>query len=185
MIRRNNARTSCAKTAGAPRVFLSGLCVLFFGSFVGCGSSESAQYLPVFPAAGTVQVDGKPPVGAFLVLHPKAGFQRGPDGELVRPHGVVGEDGSFQLTSYQTNDGAPVGEYIVTFELRKVLKYAGGDAGPGPNLIPAQYTKVGTSPVVVKIEATRNHLPSISLTAARPNKQSTASRNSPSAARSL
>jgi hypothetical protein len=161
------------------------ICAALLSAVVGCGSSENAAWLPVFPASGTVSVDGRPPAGAFVVLHPKAGYQRAPDGELVRPHGIVREDGTFELTSYKTGDGAPVGEYVVTFELRKVVTYPSGDAGPGPNLIPSKYAKPNTSPVTVKIEAASNSLPPIVLSAARPEKRPAVARNSTQSVRGL
>ena len=139
-----------------------GAALLAIGSFAatGCGSSNNADRLPVFPTSGSVSIDGQAPAGAFVVLHPKSDYRRAPDGELVRPHGTVREDGTFELTSYKTDDGAPVGEYVVTFELRK-CHYSGGDAGPGPNLIPSKYVKPNTSPVIVTIEAANNGLPPI------------------------
>ncbi len=151
----------------------------------GCGSSTEPGRLPVFPTSGSVRLDGQVPAGAFVVLHPKADYQRAPDGELVRPHGQVQSDGTFDLTSYGSNDGAPLGEYIVTLEFRKIVKYPSGDAGPGPNLIPAKYAKPNTSPVVVRVDAGTNRLPPISLSTAKAEKQLTAARVSPVAPRGL
>jgi len=34
--------------------------------------------------------------------------------EGLCPHGIVGPDGSFRLTTYKTGDGAPLGTYAVT-----------------------------------------------------------------------
>jgi hypothetical protein len=166
---------------------LIGLALFAMGLFAatGCGSSNNADRLPVFPTSGTVSIDGQAPTGAFVVLHPKADYQRSPDGELVRPHGLVRGDGTFELTSYSSNDGAPTGEYIVTLELRKVVQYSGGDAGPGPNLIPAKFAKPNTSPVIVRIEAGTNRLPPISLSIPRSEKQLTATRYSPTGSRGL
>jgi hypothetical protein len=130
--------------------------------------------LPVYPTSGSIRIDGQVPAGAFIVPHPNADYQRSPAGELVRPHGQVRDDGTFELTSYSSNDGAPLGEYIVTLELRKVVKYSSGEAGPGPNLIPAKFTRPNTSPVIVRVEAGTNRLPPISLSTPRSEKQLTA-----------
>jgi hypothetical protein len=169
------------------KIHLVGAALLAIGSFAatGCGSSANPDHLPVFPTSGTVSIDGQAPAGAFIVLHPKADYQRAPDGELVRPHGLVRGDGTFDLTSYHSNDGAPRGEYIVTLELRKIVKYSGGDAGPGPNLIPAKFAKPNTSPVIVRIEAGTNRLPPISLSIPRSEKQLTATRYAPTGSRGL
>jgi len=53
---------------------------------------------------------GQPAVGATVVFHSLT--DSGP--RAMRPHGVVRDDGTFQLTSYTTGDGAPEGEYSVT-----------------------------------------------------------------------
>ena len=89
-------------------VRLIGLALFAMGlsAATGCGSSNNADRLPVFPTSGSVSIDGRAPAGAFVVLHPKADYQRAPDGELVRPHGLVRGDGTFDLTSYSSNDGA-------------------------------------------------------------------------------
>ena len=167
-----------------PRLMPLALAATIFAA-AGCGSSTEPGRLPVFPTSGSVRLDGQIPAGAFVVLHPKADSQRAPDGELVRPHGQVQSDGTFELTSYSSNDGAPLGEYSVTLELRKIVKYPSGDAGPGPNLIPAKYAKPSTSPVVVRVDAGTNRLPPISLSTAKAEKQLTAARITPVASRGL
>jgi hypothetical protein len=121
----------------------------------GCGSKQDPNRLLVFPASGKLNIQGKIPAGAFLVLHPKnpaAGV------ESVRPRAHVKPDGSFELSSYESNDGAPAGEYAVTVEWRQTIKYPSGDAGPGPNLVPPKYTRPETSPVVIKIAEGTNQL---------------------------
>jgi hypothetical protein len=128
----------------------------------GCGS-KVADRLPVFPTTGQLKIQGQSPSGAFVVLHPHGMPGKGPDGVVVRPHGVVHCDGTFELTSYETGDGAPAGEYSVTIELRKVVKYPSGDSGPGPNLVPKKFTKPETSTIIVQITEGRNDLKPIVL----------------------
>jgi hypothetical protein len=129
---------------------------------VGCGSSSPAR-LPVFHTTGQVKIQGHPAAGAFVVLHPHGMPGKGPDGVVVRPHGIVHSDGTFELTSYETGDGAPAGEYSVTLELRKVVKYPSGDSGPGPNLVPKKFTKPETSTIIVEIVEGQNELKPIVL----------------------
>jgi len=124
----------------------------------GCGSSQNRDRVPVFPTKGSVKLEGTSPKGALIVLHPKNG-KHSSDGYTLRPHGTIRGDGTFELTSYETNDGAPVGEYAVTLELRKVIKFPNGGAGPGPNLVPKKYTKPDTSPLLVQIQSGPNDLP--------------------------
>jgi hypothetical protein len=69
-----------------------------------CGGRNS-----VYPVSGKVLFDGKPAEGAVVQFHPK-----NKSGKVVVPVGRVGADGTFRLTSYKQDDGAPAGEYTVT-----------------------------------------------------------------------
>jgi hypothetical protein len=80
-------------------------------SLVSCQPSESRK--PTFAVTGKLLINGKPGEHATVVLHPVGAT--GPD--AVRPRGKVAADGSFQLTTYDGNDGAPAGDYAVTVEL--------------------------------------------------------------------
>ena len=128
----------------------------------GCGSSQNRDRVPVFPTKGSVKLEGTSPKGALIVLHPKRGKQAS-DGNAIRPYATIHSDVTFELTSYDSNDGAPAGEYSVTVELRKVIKYPNGGAGPGPNLVPKKYTKPDTSPLLVQIQPGLNDLPPLVL----------------------
>src|SRR5262245_53947543 len=76
---------------------------------LGCG--QRGDQLPVYSVKGIANYNGKPMKGASIVLVPSK-----PDSKLkMPPFGVVGEDGSFAITSYGKGDGAPAGEYKVTF----------------------------------------------------------------------
>jgi hypothetical protein len=155
-----------AKTA-VKTMAIHGLRIIALGALLlpaaGCGSSHDCDRLPVFPTKGTVKLEGTSPKGALIVFHPKAGKLSASDGNTIRPHGTVRSDGTFELTSYETNDGAPAGEYLVTLELRKVVKYPNGNAGPGPNLVPKKYTKSDATPLLVQIQPGPNELPPIVL----------------------
>ena len=56
-------------------------------------------------------VNGKPAVGAFVLFIPALESANSPD---PRPRATVGDDGSFRLSTYGTEDGAPAGDYLVT-----------------------------------------------------------------------
>ena len=71
--------------------------------------------LRTYPVSGELFIDGKPAEDAFVYLHPSGGL---PDG-APRPFAQVDKDGRFTLSTYVSNDGAPAGEYIVTFEWRE------------------------------------------------------------------
>ena len=81
-------------------------------ALAGCGSSSpTGNQKPVHPVRGEVYFGTKPAAGAFVVFVP---VSEPPDAPDPRPRGHVNEDGSFRLSTYGVDDGAPAGEYIVT-----------------------------------------------------------------------
>jgi hypothetical protein len=113
-------------------------------SATGCGESE--KRVPVFPVSGKVTYLGQVPVGAQVVLYPV----NNPGASGVAPIGIVLDDGSFKVTAYDPEDGAPQGDYVATVQWFKITKEAGG---PGPNVIPKKYTNPKTSPIKVTVGA--------------------------------
>jgi hypothetical protein len=135
------------------------ICGALVTAFAGCGSSQGSDRVPVFPATGRLVYDGRPLAGAFVVLHPRGVEQ---SHRAPRPHAQVSTDGSFSLTSYETDDGAPAGDYAVTVELRPLVN-RGGDITAGPNILPPKYSRAETTPVTVQIAERRNDLPEIQI----------------------
>jgi hypothetical protein len=77
----------------------------------GCSSSDMRK---TFPVTGTVTINGAPAEPGVLVwLHPQ--FSEN-DKYPIHPQGQTTADGSFKITTYNTGDGAPEGEYVVTVE---------------------------------------------------------------------
>ncbi len=135
------------------------ICLPLLAALAGCGSSPSGDRQPVYPATGKLVYDGRPLAGAFVVLHPKGAAA----GHVVpRPHAQAAADGSFTLTSYESSDGAPAGNYTVTVELRPLVKH-GGDVTAGPNTLPPKYSRAETSPLTVQIAEGRNDLAEIQI----------------------
>jgi hypothetical protein len=125
----------------------------------GCGSSATqSDRLPVYPATGRVEYSGGPVGGAFVVFHPRGASEKG----APHPHGQVKSDGSYLLTSYESDDGAPAGDYDVTVELRRLVNH-GGDISAGPNVLPPKYGRPDSSPVKVRIAEGTNELPAIQI----------------------
>ena len=63
--------------------------------------------------SGRVQtIDGDPASDVRVTLHSSKIIA---EGDPFRPSGMTGDDGMFQLTTYETDDGAPVGSYAITF----------------------------------------------------------------------
>jgi hypothetical protein len=73
----------------------------------GCGG-DNFEKLPLYPASGTVKMDGKPFGPVSLRFEPEQAGGRG----FV---GTVDADGKItSVTTYKVGDGAPVGTYKVT-----------------------------------------------------------------------
>src|SRR4051812_4567692 len=75
-----------------------------------CSKGEAKK--PVFPVEGQLFIDDKAAANATIIFHPVD--ESLTDG--VKPRATVGKDGSFKLTTYTADDGAPAGEYRVTIE---------------------------------------------------------------------
>ena len=70
--------------------------------------------------SGRVQTsDGKPAAFVRVTLHSSKLVS---EGDPFRPSAMTDDDGVFQLTTYETHDGAPAGSYAVTFRWAKPQK---------------------------------------------------------------
>lgn len=147
-----------AERSGAGRFRLA-LTFLAFAIFpvVGCGEAESGR-VPVHPVLGAIQFHGQPIVGAFVSLHSKSGAGT----EVPKPRATVGPDGSFTLTTYEGQDGAPEGEYVLTVQWYKPVRQ-GAELVSGPNVLPRKYASPQTSDVRITVAAGENRLKPIQL----------------------
>jgi hypothetical protein len=73
-----------------------------------CGYGRPRTY----PVTGTVTVNGIPASGADVTLHPSGAEWA--DRWQQRPFGKVRGDGTFVLSTFALEDGAPAGDYVVT-----------------------------------------------------------------------
>jgi hypothetical protein len=118
-------------------------------SGVSCGAS---RFKKTYPARGRVLFEGKAPEGARVTFHPL-----GPsDPRAILPQAQVRADGSFTVSTYNFEDGAPAGEYAVAiFQLQ----------GRGPvNLLPARYQDPQTSGLRARVDEPDNELETFHLT---------------------
>lgn len=72
----------------------------------GCGDGRG----PVHLVYGKLMVDGVPAANASLAFHPLGST----DPIAPRAVGTTNPDGSFHLTTFVSDDGAPAGDYVVT-----------------------------------------------------------------------
>jgi hypothetical protein len=127
-------------------------------SAAGCGKDAGEPRVPVFPVKGEIVIDGQPTPGAFLVFHPVG--QTGRD--VLKPRGRANNDGTFQVGTYGSADGAPVGQYKVTVEYTPLVD-RDGDVRAGPNVVPSQYSKAETTPLSADVKEGENSLPRIEI----------------------
>jgi hypothetical protein len=112
----------------------------------GCGSSQ----LPVAPAKGQVFYRGKPLAFGSVMFQSNVG---------PPARGVIQRDGTFQLSTYGTNDGAVIGQHQVRIACFESQIPAGapvarsGEAGVGKSLIPPRYSNLDTSGLRVEVKA--------------------------------
>ncbi|MBX3437837.1 MAG: hypothetical protein KF861_10125 [Planctomycetaceae bacterium] len=110
------------------------VCLIAAHVFVGCSKPERPKTEPTFPVSGTVTIDGKPTPGVKVWMFKEAEAPGYVDPVLGAPHmGETGADGKFQITTYNTGDGAPVGDYVFGFFWQgnpKVVPFAIPDEVP-------------------------------------------------------
>jgi hypothetical protein len=108
-----------------------------------CGSGDGRK--PTFAVTGQVLDGSKPVANATVVLHPVN--ESGSD--VAKPRGTTKPDGTFTLTTYDGNDGAPAGEYRVTIE-----QWLAGRPDEGPSSrLPVKFAKPETSGLTATVTA--------------------------------
>ena len=115
------------------------------------GSSSNETRKPVHPVRGQLVVGGKPAGGAFVFFVP---VNEAPNPTDPRPRAQVREDGSFDVCMYRENDGAPVGEYIVT------IMWEGEG---GYDKLKGQYSDASKSKLRAVVKEGSNELPPFNL----------------------
>lgn len=109
---------------------------------------ERKVHQPVFPVHGAVSYQGRPAEGARVSFVPM-----GAVGSL-RPQATVGADGTFQLSTYELNDGAPSGRYAVAIVWPGPNPRSNGqgdDELPGPDRLNGRYSDPNHSPWQVEV----------------------------------
>ena len=130
------------------QAFSKGAAVAFLGFAVSLFWMHSPlRPVEVYPVKGRVVLEGQPLPNASVVLH-HVGKSKLPLG--LQPHATASEDGSFVVGTFESADGAPEGEFVATVYLRNPI-VVDGDIIPGPNVLPAVYSRPDTSPFRLKI----------------------------------
>jgi hypothetical protein len=123
----------------------------------GCSSSKKAPVC--YPVRGSVTSKGKPLAESVVVLHRMGGDVEGNQ----KPMAIAKPDGTFELTTYHSGDGAPPGEYAITAELRALVTGGEEPVRTGPNTLPAKYAKPDSSGLKHTVVEGDNEIPAIDI----------------------
>ncbi|WP_166830060.1 hypothetical protein [Thalassoroseus pseudoceratinae] len=119
---------------------------------VGCGGGDEPYRKPTAPVTGIITIDGQPPKNPVkITTHPVDGMdQEHPSFS----HCMTGENGAFEISTYETGDGVPEGEYRLTFQagqMNLVSRSYSGDLFKGrysdPEKSEFTLTVSGTDPI--------------------------------------
>jgi hypothetical protein len=82
------------------------------GFFAGCGQSDQDR-LPTFPVVGKVLVDGEP---VEMLAIRCVRLSEADKDHPTQSQCFTTADGTFTISTYESGDGVPEGEYVLTFQ---------------------------------------------------------------------
>lgn len=121
-----------------------------------CGCSDGDARPDLHQVQGKLTINGEPAAGAMLVFHPAQGEEF--DARGSRPRAKVDEDGNFHVTTYQSGDGAPAGDYQVA-----ILWFDNPDSSTPWNKLGKRYANPSESDISVTVEEGNNLLTPIEI----------------------
>ena len=124
---------------------------------LGCSKVERLPGPQPQPVRGKVVLQGKPTKGLCVAFHPVKQWE----GAQFAPSGVTDSNGEFQLRSYEKNDGAPVGEYVVTFTWPQEIP------GPDPEDIPRRVDRLRGRSAILKSQPSKSQFTKVTTTWSR------------------
>ena len=143
----------------ARRLILAGGIAALSIASCGCWNAAEAERQPVFPARGKVSVNGRPAENALVVFHPTHSNST----IALRPSGRTAPDGSFILSTYESGDGGPAGEYIVTISWPELPSGPNPDTDLAPDRLKGRYADPARSKLRARLAEQENLLPAFDL----------------------
>jgi 5-hydroxyisourate hydrolase-like protein (transthyretin family) len=113
---------------------------------VSCSKTDPNRKVTV-PVRGEVYVDGQPAAMLQIECHPLEGLDKE---QPTITQAVTDDEGRFQLATYEAGDGAPLGEYQLTFVWQNFSAMAAGFSGP--DKLKGRYKDPKSSEVSLKVE---------------------------------
>jgi hypothetical protein len=125
-----------------------------------CGDKRG--FPKVYPVKGKILVNGQPAADCQVYLNRTSQDKQGPP---IKPQAATNENGEFQITSYNANDGAQEGEYVITVEWRERVGLM--KAAEGVDQLDGAYATVEKTKAlpgfVVKVEGKPVEVPPLDL----------------------
>jgi hypothetical protein len=134
------------------RFFVSLPTLLLLLSCSGCGKKEVR--LPTHKVTGKVTQAGVGLPNATVIFHSK-----NPVEGFIKPRATTKENGEFEMTTYETGDGSPVGDYDVTISQWLAIDPAAG----AKNQLPPELSVPETSGFKATVKETDNVLPAFEI----------------------
>lgn len=91
------------------RAWAAGVILAIGFVLIGCGPQDDGR-LKSYPVRGKVTVDGQPTKGVYVFLVP----DKQPSTHGIYPNAITDENGEYWVSTYDSEDGAPLGDYTVT-----------------------------------------------------------------------
>jgi hypothetical protein len=117
-----------------------------------------------YPVSGQLFVANQPASGARIYFQPIQGGE--PEGWTGGyPRATVAADGSFQATTYEAQDGAPAGEYVLLVEWRELAAEGDEPAEEGrpADRLGGRYMDAASSSLRATVKTEPTNLPRIDL----------------------
>lgn len=114
-----------------------------------CGGDEEPFRKETIPVTGQIVVDGQPP-GAPLQVYCHAANGMDTEHPSVT-EAITAEDGTFALSTYETGDGVPPGQYTLTVKWQQFNTFSMGYGGP--DKLNDRYSDPNTSELTLSVES--------------------------------
>lgn len=127
-----------------------------------CGCKKDDGRLKSYPVRGKVTIDGRPTKGVYVFLNPA----EQPASHGIFPNAITNDAGEFWVSTYDAEDGAPLGEYVVT------AKWPRGEGlqvhSESPDRLQGRYADPAKSSIKITVKEARrsqpNEIPPLGLT---------------------
>jgi hypothetical protein len=118
----------------------------------GCGKKHDGR-LKSYPVHGQVTVDGKPTGGVYVFLNPA----QQPQTHGIFPNAITNSEGQYWISTYDAEDGAPLGDYVVT------AKWPKGEGlqvhSESPDRLKGRYADPAKSSIKITVKEARKSQP--------------------------